>query len=504
MTNTSLKILLLLATLSLSFSSAEAKSVTLSKATLMDKIRGGWAGQTIGCAYGGPTEFVYRGIMIDDSISIGYPEHHLQYFYDRVPSLFDDIYMDLTFVDVFNRLGLDAPVDSFATAFAYAKYPLWHANQAGRYNIQHGIMPPASGHWKNNPHADCIDYQIESDFAGLMSPAMPNTASLISDRIGHIMNYGDGWYGGVFIGAMYTQAFISDNVLDIVQQALKTIPKKSKFYRCISDVLKWYGENPDDWKRTWQLYNEKYSEDVGCPELVLEPGNIDATMNSAYVVMGLLFGHGDFGKTIEIATRCGQDSDCNPSSAGGILATMLGYSNIPESWMPNLREVEDRPFAHTTMSLRNATDAVYLLALQQIQRYGGKIEGDRVIIKSQRPQAVRLEQSFPDMTPRLLAKDIMHLGEAATAAQNTISFVGKGIAVYGNVRCSDANYVARLEVSIDGRVDRIILLPAAFLRRTADVVYWNYDLPDAPHTISFRLLNPQDGVDIQARKIIGY
>ncbi len=504
MTNTSLKILLLLATLSLSFSSAEAKSVTLSKATLMDKIRGGWAGQTIGCAYGGPTEFCYRGIMIDDSISIGYPEHHLQYFYDRVPSLFDDIYMDLTFVDVFNRLGLDAPVDSFATAFAYAKYPLWHANQAGRYNIQHGVMPPASGHWKNNPHADCIDYQIESDFAGLMSPAMPNTASLISDRIGHIMNYGDGWYGGVFIGAMYTQAFISNNVLDIVRQALKTIPKKSKFHHCISDVLKWYGENPDDWKRTWQLYNDKYSEDVGCPELVLEPGNIDATMNSAYVVMGLLFGHGDFGKTIEIATRCGQDSDCNPSSAGGILATMLGYSNIPESWMPNLREVEDRPFAHTTMSLRDATDAVYQLALQQIQRYGGKIEGDRVIIKSQHPRAVRLEQSFPDMTPRLLAKDIMHLGENATAAQNTISFVGKGIAVYGNVRCSDANYVARLEVSIDGRVDRIMQLPAAFLRRTADVVYWNYDLPDAPHTISFRLLNPQDGVDIQARKIIGY
>ena len=93
-----------------------------------------------GCAYGGPTEFVYRGIIIDDSIEIAYPEHHLQYFYDKVPGLFDDIYMDLTFVNVFNRLGLDAPVDSFATAFAYARYPLWHANQAGRYNIQHGII----------------------------------------------------------------------------------------------------------------------------------------------------------------------------------------------------------------------------------------------------------------------------------------------------------------------------------------------------------------------------
>ena len=69
----------------------------------------------------------------------------------------------------------------------------------GRYNIFHGIAAPKSGHWINNPHADCIDYQIESDFAGLMCPGMPNTASQISDKIGHIMNYGDGWYGGVYM-----------------------------------------------------------------------------------------------------------------------------------------------------------------------------------------------------------------------------------------------------------------------------------------------------------------
>ena len=32
-------------------------TVTLKKDVLMDKIKGGWAGQTIGCTYGGPTEF---------------------------------------------------------------------------------------------------------------------------------------------------------------------------------------------------------------------------------------------------------------------------------------------------------------------------------------------------------------------------------------------------------------------------------------------------------------
>jgi hypothetical protein len=78
--------------------------------------------------------------------------------------------MDLTFVDVFEKYGLDAPVDSLSNAFARADIMLWHANQAARYNILRGIKAPAADFWINNPHADDIDYQIESDFSGLMSP----------------------------------------------------------------------------------------------------------------------------------------------------------------------------------------------------------------------------------------------------------------------------------------------------------------------------------------------
>ena len=177
------------------------QTYTISQERLLDKIKGGWAGQTIGVAYGGPTEFRYRSAMIQDYVPISYADGCIKNYFKHAPGLFDDIYMDLTFVEVFDRLGIDAPVDSFAHAFAHADYGLWHANQAARYNILNGIMPPASGHWLNNPHADDIDYQIEADFAGLMTPGMPNTASEISDKIGHIMNYGDGWYGGVYIGA---------------------------------------------------------------------------------------------------------------------------------------------------------------------------------------------------------------------------------------------------------------------------------------------------------------
>lgn len=477
--------------------------VELGRDVLLDKIKGGWAGQTIGCAYGGPTEFCYRGVMIPDSVEIAYPEHHLQWFYDHAPGLYDDVYMDLTFVGVFTEEGLDASAESMAKAFAYAPYPLWHANQQARYNIMQGLQPPESGFWKNNPHADCIDYQIESDFAGLMSPAMPNTASSISDKVGHLMNYGDGWYGGVFVGAMYTLAFVETDILAIVEKALRTIPAKSKFHRCIADVVRWYKEDPDDWKRTWTLYNEHHSEDLGCPELILAPGNIDATMNSAYVAMGLLFGHGDFGRTMEIATRCGQDSDCNPSSAAGILATMLGYSGIPERWMPSLREVEGRPFSYTTMSLLDVYQQSFDLALRNIERNGGKVLGDKVIIKAQKPRAVRLEQGFTGMRPRLLAQGIERLGANETM-QDLIEFIGTGITVHGNIQCPDKTYEAQLEVTVDGQTDRIVKLCSDFHRRTADCIYWNYDLPDGPHRVGFRLLNPNPEANIKVHRIIQY
>src|SRR5690554_2969323 len=129
-------------------------TVELTREELLDKIKGGWAGQTIGVTFGGPTEFKYNGTFIQDYQPIVWYDGYLKKTMEEQPGLYDDIYMDLTFVEVFERLGLDAPVDSFAHAFAHAEYSLWHANQAARYNILNGMKAPESGHWLNNPHAD--------------------------------------------------------------------------------------------------------------------------------------------------------------------------------------------------------------------------------------------------------------------------------------------------------------------------------------------------------------
>ena len=97
-------------------------------------------------------------------------------------------------------------------------------------------MPPASGDPAHNAHWRDIDFQIEADFIGLMTPGMPNAARALADRVGHIMNSGDGWYGGVFVAAMYSLAFVHDDVHTVVTKARRnacwiasTLPNKAWF-----------------------------------------------------------------------------------------------------------------------------------------------------------------------------------------------------------------------------------------------------------------------------------
>ena len=474
------------------------KEVTLSKSVLLDKIKGAWAGQTIGCTYGGPTEFKFRGTMIQDYNPIRWDEGCIKNYCLNGPGLYDDIYMDLTFVEVFDRLGLDAPVDSFAMAFANAGYVLWHANQAARYNILQGIMPPASGHWLNNPHANDLDYQIEADYSGIMSPGMPNAASDISDKIGHIMNYGDGWYGGVYVGAMYSLAFVSDDIEFIVTEALKTIPEESLYFQVMKDVIGWYRQYPDDWKQTWFECERKYSEDIGCPDGVFVPYNIDATINSAYILIGLLYGKGDLFRTMDIATRCGQDSDCNPASAAGILGTMLGYSRIPEYWMKNLREAEDIDFAFTSSSLNKAYQMSYNHALQMIERNGGYVDDSTVTIVCQKPEPVRLEKAFEGMYP-IMRKNLNRMVEEF----DEFEFEGTGFVMRGSVKSKDDDYVAYVSVYLDGELVEEAKLPANFTKRRQELC-WRYQLPKGRHILALKWNNPTTDATVHCGEVIVY
>lgn len=357
-----------------------AEPVTsLSKDLFLDKCKGAWAGQMIGVCYGAPYEFRSNGKPIEGPLQSWSPE--------RVAGAIDqdDCYVEMTFLKALEEHGLDVTFAQAGQAFAETQYPLWHANKFGRENVRRGILPPLSGHPSFNRHADDIDFQIESDLFGIVSPGLPGESNRLCEVFGHIMNYGDGVYGGMFVSGMYAAAYLeSDDVEGVVRAGLACIPEASEYYHCISDVLAWHREKPDDWLATWQRIEEKWQDDVDC-----QPGdsfNIDAKLNGAYIVMGLLYGDGDFVKTAEIATRCGQDADCNPSSAVGVLGCMKGYAAMGDALTGGIAAIADQDFSHTTYSFNTLIPACQRVAEEIIRRAGGTIGPDSYTIPRQAPQ----------------------------------------------------------------------------------------------------------------------
>ena len=361
---------------------------TISEAALKNKIAGGWAGKMIGVSFGGPTEFRYNGVINNDKIK--WNPASLKNSIGE-----DDLYVQMSFMMTMDEFGIDAPADKFARSFANAGYMLFHANRKARKNIWDGIMPPLSGNPKYSLHADDIDFQIEADYIGFMCPGMPQTANAFCDKIGHIMNYGDGVYGGMFVSALYAAAYFENDIPEIVNTALQSLPEQSQYAQIIRDVVAGYKRNPDDWKTTWHEIQDKWGETDICGGL--DPFNIDAKINGAYIVMGLLYGDGDFEKTVEISTRCGQDSDCNPSNASGVIGILIGYDHIPQKWTRYIEAIADSNFIYTNYSFNKAVERTLYFAKELIVRNGGTIEHGMCKIKQQQPVPAKFEQSFPDM-----------------------------------------------------------------------------------------------------------
>ena len=215
------------------------------------------------------------------------------------------------------------------------------------------------------------------------------------------MNYGDGLYGGMFVAGMYSAAFFESNPLKVVQQGLACIPDQSHYSKIIQDVINTYQQYPDDWKKAWNVVQTKWDKKDVCPGGVLKPYNIDASINGAYITIGLLYGKKDFEQTMQISARCGQDADCNPSSAAGILGTMLGYSQIPLKFMSGFREIENTKFDNTNYSFNEIVASTRKRAFKLIQSAGGQVLNTEVIIPVQQPIAPALEQ-FTMGTPQYI------------------------------------------------------------------------------------------------------
>ena len=178
---------------------------------------------------------------------------------------------------------------------------------------------------------------------------------------------------------------------------------------------------------------------------------------------------------------------------------MIGYSNIPKYWKEALSEVEDIPFSHTDISLNKAYSMTYGHACDMLQKHGNMKVGNDFIIKREDIRPVALEVAFEN----LKVSDKLTI-EKSIGDVNPFSFEGTGLVVKGYVAGTlPADYIAEMEVYIDGKFYETTALPQYINHRKCEL-FFCYDRPAGQHTVTFKWKNPVSGGKIWITEIIIY
>ena len=343
-----------------------------SEEEINDKIKGAWVGQMSGVVWGAPTEFSYRGELIPDNEIPNLDAININQAFTQ-----DDLYVEIPFIQALQNEGLDVSVETMGEYFKNTAFPLWHGNDVARTNLLNGIKAPLSGSYIYSSCCEDIDWQIEADFAGMMAPGLVNKAGRMGFDYGHVVGCADGAYGGVFVDTMHAKAYTAENVTSIAVTGVNSLPDGSKYRALLDDIMYCY-VNDYSFEQCWNMINVKWGDDDRCPREGFGPSakfNIDAKLNGGYCLMGFLYGRNDYKEMTRLSMKCGQDSDCNPSSVASILGSLYGYEKMPEAFKRGV-DFNTQKFSYTNYTLNDCIDVVEDLAKDLLVANGLSVVGD--------------------------------------------------------------------------------------------------------------------------------
>ncbi len=213
---------------------------------------------------------------------------------------------------------------------------IWVSNAAVRQLIGRGVLPPSTGLSSANQYRLAIDSQLTTEFFGALSPGMPGRALDMADLPIRTSSSGYATHASQFYVILYslaTQVPASlsgrDKVLWLLHEARRYVPDTSKSADVVDFVLADFLANPDvnDWERTRDLINLRYRVNAAANGFVYRDWT-ESSINLATGVMALLYGQGDYRRTIQVGTMSGWDSDNGTATMGGLMGLMLGYDGI--------------------------------------------------------------------------------------------------------------------------------------------------------------------------------
>ena len=292
------------------------QSVKLNYEQLKDKVYACWIGKNIGGTIGGPFEGKREILNVEGyTTPKGAPEPN------------DDLDLQLIWLCAMEEVGpYQLSCNEMGDYWlSYLPAP-WNEYGIGKANLRSGIPAPLCGEMNNDFWKHSNGAWIRSEIWACLAPGYPEVArryAFADACIDHGM--GEGTVAEQFTATMESLAFFNDDIRDVLNQALAAIPQDSRVARSVRIAMDGYDAGKD-----WvTVRNElvKDSEDLGW---FMAPANI------GYVVVGLLYGEGDFKKSMLTAVNCGDDTDCTAATVGAFLGIRSGMAGIPADWAEHI------------------------------------------------------------------------------------------------------------------------------------------------------------------------
>ena len=300
-----------------------------------DKVRACWLGKNIGGTLGVPHEG-HRGVF-----DLTYYTHDLSA--GALPN--DDLDLQLVWLLAAEAHGRAVNAETLGEYWLLYVPCDWSEYGAGRNNLRRGFLPPVSGSLRNT-YAESNGAWIRSEIWACLCPGDPAQAVKYAFEDASVDHGGEGVYGELFCAAVQSAAFAESDIPTLIRIGLSFIPDDCLLAKCIALVTDCYNKGLD-WKETRKKlllfapspFGLRYIYDNDIPEQNPEPdipmGEVgrDAATNVAVAVIGLLYGEGDFTKSLCIAANCGEDTDCTAGFIGALMGILRGCEGIEPRWI---------------------------------------------------------------------------------------------------------------------------------------------------------------------------
>ncbi|MCX8183188.1 MAG: ADP-ribosylglycohydrolase family protein [Crenarchaeota archaeon] len=315
----------------------------ISRHELLDRMLGAWFGRVIGNMLGKPVEGWSRDSIEEYLKKAGcYPlEYYIPELIPRVEKSLQTYYvtgglrgnlsralrdddLDYTILGLLllERKGFNFTTDDVAEEWLNRlPFNLTYTAEREAYrNLTLGLKPPETAiFW--NPFREWIGAQIRADPWGYANPKRPWSAAEMAYRDARLSHVKNGIYGEMLIAAMVASAFAESDPLEAIKKGLSCIPRESRLAEAVRHCI-------DLWRKHGDF-------DTAYEEAMLKYGRyhpVHTINNAVIVVLSLLYGERDFGKSVCLSVSGGLDTDCNGATVGSIVGAMVGFKGIPEKW----------------------------------------------------------------------------------------------------------------------------------------------------------------------------